>query len=183
MEERVIQRSGHTRLFLRRHWRRGGSSGTIYVADTSRHAIRKVSPSGVITTFAGAVDQPGAADGTAKVARFRSPAHLAVDAARNVYVADSGNHTIRKITPNGTVSTIAGRAGTAGASDGQGRLAHFDQPTGIAVAPNGDLYVTDRNNHTVRKITPPNVVTTVAGLPRCGRQCGRRRSGGAVQFS
>ncbi len=88
---------------------------------------------------------------------------------------------IRKITPNGTVSTIAGRAGTAGASDGQGRLAHFDQPTGIAVAPNGDLFVTDRNNHTVRKITPPNVVTTVAGLP--GADGSADGVGAAARFS
>ncbi len=141
------------------------SNGTIYVADRGRHVIRKVSANGAITTFAGALDQPGSSDGSAKVARFRFPADLAVDAASNLYVADQGNHTIRKITPAGFVSTIAGRAGVAGASDGQGSLGHFDGPTGVAVGPGGDVYVADTNNHTIRRLSPQYFVTTIAGLP------------------
>ena len=156
------------------------ANGTIYVADTGRHVIRRVSGNGAITTFAGALDQPGTADGTAKVARFNAPAHLAVDAAHNVYVADHGNHTIRKITPDGIVTTIAGAPGAAGASDGQGSLAHFDGPTGITVGPSGELYVADTNNQTIRRISPQNFVTTIAGLP--GSEGSADGKGAAARF-
>ena len=89
---------------------------------------------------------------------------MAVDSAGNVYVADTNNHTIRKITPGGVVTTLAGFPGTSGTTDATGNNARFNQPRGIAVDSAGILYVADTNNHTIRKITAGAVVTTLAGL-------------------
>ena len=91
-----------------------------------------------------------------------SPATLTGD----LYVADTGNNTIRKVTPAGVVTTLAGKAGVSGTADGRGAAARFNQPQGIACDPHGDLYVTDLESGTIRKITPAGVVTTVAGTPR-----------------
>ena len=105
----------------------------------------------------------GAADGAAAVASFNQPFGLTHDAAGNVYVADSGNSTIRRIAPDGTVTTLAGLAGSSGTTDGTGAAARFDSPAGIALGPDGDLYVADRNSHLVRRVTSAGVVTTYAG--------------------
>src|SRR5438477_630146 len=141
------------------------SSGNIYTADQPHHTIRKITPEGTATIFAGLNDTPGSANGTGSVARFNFPTGLAVDAAGNVYVADSGNNTIRKITPAAKVTTFAGSAGLLGSADGTGTAARFDDPFGVAVDHSGNIFVTDTVNNTIRKITPARVVTTLGGLP------------------
>jgi len=140
------------------------STGDLYVVDTGNSLIRKVTSAGVVSTLSGSVGQ-GSANGTGGAARFYGPYKTAVDSAGNVYVADSGNHTIRKITSAGLVSTIAGRPTFPGSADGAGSDARFNTPQGVAVDNAGNLYVADTGNMDVRKITPAGVVTTIAGLP------------------
>ncbi|HEX7706254.1 MAG TPA: NHL repeat-containing protein, partial [Thermoanaerobaculia bacterium] len=139
-------------------------SGNVYVADPFNQTIRKVTPAGVVTTLAGLTGTVGSADGTKSAARFSYPAGVATDGSGNVYVADQQNHTIRKITSAGVVTTLAGLAGSFGSADGTGSVARFDSPTGVATDGNGNVYVADPQNHTIRKITPAGVVTTLAGL-------------------
>lgn len=140
------------------------SAGNLYVADTGNHVIRKIATDGTVTTLAGAGGQPGASDGTGAAARFSYPWGLAVDGSGNVYVADSGNHTIRRITPAGVVTTFAGDAGVSGSNDGTGTAARFASPSGLAFDAAGNLFVSDYGNSTVRRITPAGAVTTFAGL-------------------
>jgi glucose/arabinose dehydrogenase len=137
--------------------------GNLYVADSNNHTIRKITPAGVVTTLAGTAESSGSADGTGADARFKYPEGVAVDGDGNLYVADRDNNTIRKITPAGVVTTLAGAAGSYGSADGTGADARFSRPIGVAVDGDGNLYVTDRNNQTIRKITPAGVVTTLAG--------------------
>ena len=106
----------------------------------------------------------GSTDGAGDAAQFAFPQAVAVDTAGNVYVADTSNHTIRKITPEGTVSTLAGLAGSAGSADGTGSAARFNFPAGVAVDSAGNVYVADISNNTIRKITPAGAVSTLAGL-------------------
>jgi len=138
--------------------------GNFYVADGQNHTIRKVSPDRQVTTLAGLAGAPGSADGVGADARFNNPNSVAVDADGTVYVADLGNSTIRKITPNGAVTTLAGLAGSSGVSDGRGSAARFVQPSAVAVDRNGLVYVTDFSADTVRTIAPDGTVTTIAGL-------------------
>jgi sugar lactone lactonase YvrE len=140
------------------------SDGNLYAADYENCVVRKVAPDGTVSTLAGLPGVSGARDGTGSAARFRFLFGLAVDASKNVYVADSGNHTIRKITPTGVVTTLAGSTGNAGTTDGTGSSARFNGPRGVAVDRSGNLYVTDTGNYVIRKITPEGVVTTMAGL-------------------
>jgi hypothetical protein len=137
------------------------NAGTVYVAE--RYTIRKITPAGVVTTLAGLAGSPGTADGVGSAARFNSPEGVAVDAAGNVYVADTTSNTIRKVTPAGEVTTLAGLAGASGTADGVGSAARFFWPTGIAVDGAGTVYVADRLNNRIRKITPAGAVTTLAG--------------------
>ena len=138
-------------------------AGNVYVSDTGNHKIRKITPAGVVSTLAGA-GVSGYADGTGETARFREPSGIAADATGNVYVADWGNHAIRKITPAGVVTTFAGSGGVLGDADGTGSAARFQLPSGVAVDAAGNVYVADTLNHTIRKITSAGVVTTLAGL-------------------
>jgi Ice-binding-like/Putative Ig domain/Dockerin type I domain/NHL repeat len=143
------------------------SAGNVYVASGYSHTVRKVTPAGVVTTLAGS-GSPGSADGTGTAATFNRPAGVATDSGGNVYVADSLNYTIRKITPAGVVTTLAGSANVAGSADGTGSAAHFYLPSGVATDSGGNIYVADTYNDTIRKITPAGVVTTLAGLGGSG---------------
>jgi len=139
------------------------SAGNIYVADSGDHTVRKVTAGGSVTTFAGSSGNAGSSDGTGSGARFLYPCAVAVDVSGVVYVADSGNDNIRRITQDGAVSTLAGNAGISGSADGTGSAALFNQPQGITVDPSGNVYVSDTNNGTIRKVTAAGVVTTLAG--------------------
>ncbi|NWJ40970.1 MAG: hypothetical protein HXX12_08355 [Geothrix sp.] len=137
--------------------------GNLFVADLANHAVRKITPKGVVTTFAGKLRALGDADGPASVARFNRPHGIAVGDDGTVYVTDAVNHTIRKITPDGRVVTVAGKALHPGSMDGVGTEARFLMPFAIAVDRNGTMFVADRGNDAIRKITPDGVVTTLAG--------------------
>ena len=154
------------------------SAGNLYVADTYNHEIRKITPAGVVTTLAGS-GQYGSSDGSGSAASFEIPFGVAVDSAGNVYVGDTGNNEIRKITSTGAVSTLAGSANQAGSSDGDGSAASFNLPTGVAVDSAGNVYVADWGNNDIRKITPAGVVSTQAGSGLIGSSDG---SGSAASF-
>jgi sugar lactone lactonase YvrE len=183
------------------------SSGNLFVADRNNHCIRKISVTGDVTTFAGGIGNPAVfSDGSATVATFNKPLGIAIDASDDLYVADQGNMRVRKITPNGDVTTFAGPSdfeyltdvvldsvGNVYAADmnkhriykcqpsggittfagsinndsgfvnGQGTDARFNKPLGLAVDSNDNIYVADRQNAAIRKITPDGYVTTVAG--------------------
>lgn len=157
------------------------AAGNVYVADTDDFIIRKVTPAGVVTTIAGKGRTPGKSDGNGSAARFDSPTGIALDNAGNIYVADTANNTVRKITPAGDVSTLAGTPGTFGSTDATGSAARFTTPAGVAVDASGNIYVADLNNSTVRKITPLGVVTTLAGAaPEFGTNDG---NGSAARFA
>lgn len=137
----------------------------LYVTDAENQTIRKITPAGIVTTLAGVAEQKGSADGSAPQARFNYPHGVAVDATGTVYIADTYNHSIRKISLSGEVTTLAGLAGTKGSADGLGAQARFCRPAGIAVDAAGAVYVADNGNYTIRKISPAGLVTTLAGLP------------------
>jgi sugar lactone lactonase YvrE len=130
------------------------SNGTLFVADTGNHTIRKITKEGVVSTLAGSVGIAGSADGTASQARFFSPQGITVDTLGAIYVADTGNNTIRKISTVGAVSTLAGSAGLSGSTDGVGQSARFNTPIALALDADFNLYVTDRGNNRIRKIAP-----------------------------
>lgn len=142
-----------------------GAAGNLYVADQLNSEIKKITPTGIVTVVAGTAlsSFPAApVNGPAASATFHFPAGVAIDASGNLYVADTNDNMIRKITPGGVVSTLAG-SGSAGSADGTGVAASFSGPTGITVDIGGNVYVADKNNHIIRKITPAGVVTTIAG--------------------
>ncbi len=141
------------------------AGGALYVADSSNHAIRRVTTTGTVTTFAGRLGFPGAADGTAASARFNGPYAIDVDLEGNLMVADTDNHVLRKITTTGEVTTMAGAPGIAGSADGTASNARFNRPAGLYVSSNGVMYVSDTFNHTIRRITTDGAVTTMAGSP------------------
>jgi sugar lactone lactonase YvrE len=141
------------------------SSGDLFVADDGNNEIREISAAGVVTTIAGKAGSPGTVNGTGSTARFADPQNLAIDSSGNLYVADGNGNTIRKVAPGGVVTTLAG-SGTSGSSDGTGTAAQFNDPTGVTVDPQGNVYVADYGNSTIRMITPSGVVTTLAGVPR-----------------
>ena len=154
------------------------ADGTLYVADSRNHVIRRITTTGDVTTFAGVA--PAATDGTGADARFRQPRALDCDGAGNVYVADTLNSTIRKITPDGVATTLAGAAGETGSADGTGAEARFHQPEGLLAAADGTVYVADTLNHTIRRITAAGVVTTLAGT--AGEQGDADGTGAAARF-
>ncbi|HEX8616642.1 MAG TPA: SMP-30/gluconolactonase/LRE family protein, partial [Thermoanaerobaculia bacterium] len=184
------------------------SAGNVYAADTEAHVVRRITPAGEVTTFAGLAGSFGRVNGTDADVRFNRPIGLAIDQYDNVFVADCWNGAIRKITPagivttfagggadkpfyfpegvavdrrngtvyvadtlhhtirkivNGTITTLAGTQNVAGSADGWTSSARFNEPSGIAVDTNGDIYVADTSNSKIRKITPDGFVTTVSG--------------------
>ena len=156
-------------------------AGNVYLANTFTHRIYRINLEGKTTTLAGPAGvgyAAGYADGPAAEARFHTPCGVAVDGAGNVYVADSDNHCVRCISPDGQVTTLAG-AKEPGYVDGQGSEARFSFPRGIAVDTEGNLYVADTANHRIRKITPDGTVTTLAGSGEPGDADG---SAGEAQF-
>ncbi|WP_345950130.1 NHL repeat-containing protein [Mucilaginibacter sp. PAMB04274] len=138
------------------------AQGNVYVSDSFNHLIRKITPAGIVSTFAGKGTLGFSGGNATTEAQFYSPQGIAVDGSGNVYVADQGNNAIYKITQAGTVTVLAGN-GTVGASNGTGSAATFNSPQGIAVDGAGNVYVADRNNNRIRKITSAGVVSTLAG--------------------
>ena len=138
------------------------SVGNLYVADTGNSTIRKVTPAGAVTTLAGLAGVTGSADGIGSAARFNHPQGVAVDIRGDLYVGDTNNSTIRRIASDGMVTTFAGQAGANGNVDGAGSVARFCGPLSMAVDQSGIVYVADRGNYTIRKITPDGVVSTLA---------------------
>jgi predicted nucleic acid-binding Zn ribbon protein len=138
-------------------------STNLYVTDTSNHTIRKIILStGAVTTLAGYAGTSGTTDGTGSVARFNAPFGIAYDGT-DLYVTDTVNQTIRKVSTSGVVTTLAGVAGTTGTTDATGTAAKFNNPTGVVIL-GGNLYVADSSNHTIRQVViATGVVTTLAG--------------------
>lgn len=126
------------------------AAGNVYVADSGNSLIRKITPDGVVTTFAGS-GKAGSADGRGTAASFTLPAGMVFDASGNLYVADYGSNKIRKVTPQGDVTTVAGN-GVAGFADGPGASASFNSPYDLAIDHAGNLYVADSFNERIRKI-------------------------------
>ncbi len=157
-----------------------GPNTTVYVADTYNHTVRKITPAGVVTTLAGSPTLSGTNDGVGSAARFNTPQGIAADSLGNLYVADTFNHTIRKISSAGVVTTLAGSPGNPGNADGANSAAHFYYPFGVTVDTNGNVYVGDNSNDAIRKITPTGVVTTLAGFP--GESGSANGSGPAARF-
>ena len=140
-------------------------SNNVYVADNGNFTIRKITPDGVVTTLAGSVTNLGSADGIGSAALFNYPCGVSVDRGGNVYVGDAGNHTIRKITASGVVTTLAGLASSVGNADGSGREARFATDEGVAVDVAGNVYVADADNHSIRKGYPSLLDKPVVDLP------------------
>lgn len=148
------------------------SAGNLFVGDNSNNTIRFVTPAGAVSLLAGAAGQQGSADGTSTGALFRQPRAIALDSAENLYVADTGNSVIRKITPAGVVSTLAGSSSTQGYANGLGTAAIFNSPQALAVDSGGNVYVADTANSIIRLITPAGMVTRFAGTGAMGSSDG-----------
>src|SRR5262249_34743891 len=135
---------------------------------SENHTIRKITPTGVVSTLAGKAGQSGTADGSGGAARFNFPCGVAVDSAGNLFVADTYNHTIRKVTSNGEVTTLSGSPGVSGTDNNTGTRARFNTPRGVAVDGTGNLYAADTGNGLIRKITPAGVVSIFTGISFVG---------------
>lgn len=144
--------------------------GNLYIADADNNRIRKITVAGIVSTIAG-TGVAGFADGNASVAKFSKPTGIALDANLNIYVGDRNNHRIRKITPQGIVSTVAG-TGVAGLMNGNGSVAKFNTPCGITVDAHNNIYVADQLNNCIRKINSTGVVSMFAGTGFMGFQDG-----------
>lgn len=163
--------TGSEARFNRPHGLVAVGDSILYVCDMKSHTIRKVTYNGAVTTFAGIMGQAGAVDGFRTAATFNQPEAIAVNSKGELFVEDSYNFTIRKIAVNGEVTTFAGIAGKAGYADGEGYLAQFNKPLGIAIDGKDNIYVADSDydgtggNSLIRKISPEGRVSTLAGIP------------------
>ncbi len=165
-------RDGYDALFDRPHGAAVDKEGNVYVCDMKNHLIRKINPNGLVSTYAGTPKVAGTADGPALLSQFNQPEDLAFDSKGNLYVADSYNFTIRKITKKGVVTTIAGTGGVAGYKDGLGKEALFNKPLGICIDKLDNIYIADADydlekpgNCLIRKINTAGRVSTYAGVP------------------
>jgi uncharacterized protein (TIGR03437 family) len=141
------------------------AGGTLYIADSSNHRIRRVTPSGTISTVAGVGSFGFSGDGGAATgAQLNRPTSLVVDAGGNIFVADSSNHRIRRIAVNGSISTVAGNGVQAYSGEGvEATSASLRFPVGISIDSSGNLYIADAGNHVIRRVTPAGIINTVAG--------------------
>ena len=146
------------------------TKGNIYIADFYNNRVRRVGPDGVITTIAGTGQEGFSGDGgPATQARLNVPSDVAVDAQGNVYIADSNNHRIRRVGPNGVITTIAGTGpvgGGEGRFSGDGRpatQARLNSPAGVVVDAQGNVYIADSDNHRIRRVGLDGIITTIAG--------------------
>lgn len=139
------------------------NSGDIFATDQFNHTIRKIASSGVVTTIAGSAGNTGSTDGTGNAARFNRPSGITIDSGGDLYVSDFNNHTIRRVTKSGAVSTFAGVATVSGSVDGPANIARFYNPSGLSIDASGTLYIADNRNCTIRKIAPDGVASTIAG--------------------
>ncbi|WP_223641673.1 RHS repeat-associated core domain-containing protein [Corallococcus sp. EGB] len=141
------------------------ADGTVYIADTGNHRVRQVKPHGVIATVAGNGVKGAAGDGgRALIASLDTPQAVAVGPEGTLYIADTGNHRIRRVTPDGIISTVAGTGLAADGGDGgPATLANLNAPAGVAVGPDGSVYLADTGNHRIRRVTPDGIISTVAG--------------------
>ena len=153
-------------------------SGNLFVADAFNHLIRKITPAGVVTTFAG-TGSSGNSNGTGTAASFNFPYGIAIDGSDNLFVADFSNNLIRKITPTGVVSTLAG-SGSSGNANGTGTAASFNGLSDVACDISGNVYAADYFNHSIRKVTSTGVVSTFAGTGASGNMNG---TGTAASFN
>ncbi|MEU6603266.1 hypothetical protein ABZ944_40360, partial [Streptomyces flaveolus] len=144
--------------------------GYLYIADVSNHRVRKVTPGGIITTVAGNGQAGFVSDGgPAAATNLNHPYSVAVDGSGNLYIADHANHRVRKVTPDGIITTVAGNGQAGFVSDGGPAAAtKLNGPIGVAVDRSGNLYIADYYNHRVRKVTPDGIITTVAGNGQAG---------------
>jgi sugar lactone lactonase YvrE len=144
------------------------ASNNVYVVDTYFGIIRKITPTGVVSTFAGSSNPtPGYSDGASSSAKFYNPEGIAIDKNDFVYIADTGNNKVRKITPNGYVTTLAANLSQP-SSNTDGSIAHFSEPSGIAIDASGSLFIADTKMHRIRKITSAGEVSSFAGFTIAG---------------
>ncbi|WP_437922094.1 DUF6443 domain-containing protein [Sphingobacterium sp. LRF_L2] len=162
----MVNGSGSTARFYKPVSICRDASGNLYVADRGNNMVRKITPAGAVTTLAGSTTS-GIVNGTGTAARFSEPWGITVDASGNVYVTDENNRRVRKITPAGVVTTLAG-SGTASTVNGTGTAASFNGMKGIVADASGNLYLSEYNGCRIRKITPAGVVTTFAGSGSAG---------------
>ena len=135
-------------------------NGDVFIADRYNSIIRKVTPDGIVTTLAGVAGQVGFTDGMGVEAKFNHPEGISVDSQGTIYVADTDNHMIRRISPLGRVTVLAGAVAVPGSTDGKGTDALFDRPTSIAVDSRGTVYVTSGRDNIIRKISPDGKVSS-----------------------
>jgi len=168
----VLDASGQTAQFNNPTAIATSGCGAVIVADTDNHRVRRIDPDGTVTTLAGSrPDEGWFRDGPANEARFDRPSGVAVALDGSVIVADTNNHRIRRIAVNGDVTTLAG-SGVQGYRDGPGERAQFRYVQGIACDRYGNVYVSERFDHRIRKVTPDGTVETLAGSGKCGHQDG-----------
>lgn len=156
-------------------------AGNVFVANNLANNILQITPAGVASVFAGKAGESGSADGAGSAARFNTPLGIAIDAKGNLYVADKDNSNIRKITPAGVVSTLAGLAGQRGSADGLGSTARFAAPRALAADAAGTVFVADTENHCIRMITAGGMVSTLAG--HAGQADKADGAGNAARFN
>ena len=146
------------------------AGGTVYIADSGNHRVLRLPSSGALQTFAGNGSKGSAGDGgPARLAQLNAPSACASDTAGNLYVADTNNHAIRRVSTTGVIATVAGGLGEGGSGDeGPAAAARLSQPRGVAVDDNGDIYIADTGNHRIRMVTPDGVIHTIAGTGGAG---------------